>query len=115
MGERHIGWSLLDFIAFAVLEKLWKYTQRVKWWLDGTSQTIQKNRDSENYAQSAQVFRVWAKRNLDSFLLPNDLSYFMLSHQGFVHPEYVLREEVSLYMVNQNEAVFVEAPPGVHV
>ena len=115
MENKHIAVVVTELIIFQFIRFIWNCAQSLKWSLDGTKQLLDNAKNPSHYEKSAQILDILAQRIFDPISLPNGMPYFILSHQTFVHPEYVLKEEVSLYSVSEDEAVFIEAPLGVHV
>jgi hypothetical protein len=126
---RHLStllWRLLNAVVSVL--------QLVVWELNGTA--ARKRRIAASLGQSgdcgqpgkaddgddhwmtvptAQVLRVVARFKLDSFLAPANLHDFIALHEGFETPEYLLRDYVTVYCVNEREALFVETRPGLDV
>ena len=74
---------------------------------------LERVKDHTEYDCSGQILNVRMKYGFDTITMPNTVKNFLMSHDSFVHPRHVLRNEVSLYNITKTEAVFVEAPPGV--
>ncbi|ELU11416.1 hypothetical protein CAPTEDRAFT_193818, partial [Capitella teleta] len=68
-----------------------------------------------SYASCAQILDVKLRYAVDKLTLPNRQEEFFGFHQEFVHPKYVLRNEVSFYCADNKYATFVEAPAGIQV
>ena len=56
---------------------------------------------------------VQCRYKFDPLGQPSGASNFIASHNRFVDPEYVLKDHVSLFYVNKDEAVWVEVDEGV--
>ncbi|ELU15372.1 hypothetical protein CAPTEDRAFT_199450 [Capitella teleta] len=80
---------------------------------NGTRKRIRENDDI--YARSARISSVHKCILFDPWVTYNSTWNLITWHEGFVHPEYVLKDEVSLYCMTDEEAWFVEAPEGVEV
>ena len=61
-----------------------------------------------------QVLNIKWRQHFD-FLLPYSMADFICSHDSFVHPEYVLKDNVSLFFLLDAMAVFAEAEPDVQI
>ena len=83
------------------------------WKLNGTSSQIQKNFKAHSYKGTVQVMKVLTKYKYDPLGQPSGPSNFLASHESFQDPEYVLEDHVSLYYVNQNEAIWIEVEKGL--
>ncbi len=78
------------------------------WWrISGVQTTIDRNRDDPGcYDHSAQLLKCWGSvRVISPF--PRRL-HFLLTHESFCHPSYVLKYDVTLLDITEKEAIFVE-------
>lgn len=103
------------YVTFHAVGFLFRFFFFVVHLLDGTYREIRDSRKAENYERSAQVYDVIYAHKLDPCIASNSVNDFIMIHRGFVHPSLVLRDEVSLYDVTKDQAVFAEAPPGEEV
>ncbi|ELT93002.1 hypothetical protein CAPTEDRAFT_190522 [Capitella teleta] len=116
MERRHILIEFLVTIGFMLLRAAHNVAQRVAWWADGTTaQCKTASLDPTHTERSAQLMSVWKKNAFDPYQMHNDPGNFIMQHKDFVHPSYVLKDEVSFYCMTKTHAYFVEAAPGVEV
>lgn len=101
------GWEALN-CGFMI-------AQRTVWVFTGTYWQLRQTRKPENYARSAQVMNILGRFKFDDYLAPAKRSDFILTHNRFENPEIVLQDHITLYHVNEKEAVFVEAPVGAEL
>ncbi|ELU17791.1 hypothetical protein CAPTEDRAFT_198052 [Capitella teleta] len=67
------------------------------------------------FENSARLDKVISINVFDRYVTPNQPSNIISRHMKYVHPCYVLKDEVSFYCLTKSEAWFVEAPEGVEV
>jgi hypothetical protein len=79
--------------------------------MNGVYARLQNNRRAENYDKCAHVMRRIFSHRLDPFIEARQ-SDFVLVHERFEHPHYVLRDDVTLYTITQTDAVFVQSRKG---
>ncbi|ELU15373.1 hypothetical protein CAPTEDRAFT_199451 [Capitella teleta] len=107
-------WRLIaGFIWFQVQRICVGILESVVLFLNGTRKKIRENNDI--YARSARISSVHKWILFDPWAAYNSTWNLITWHEGFVHPEYVLKDEVSLYCMTDEEAWFMEAPEGVEV
>ncbi|ELU15371.1 hypothetical protein CAPTEDRAFT_199449 [Capitella teleta] len=107
-------WRLITgFIWFQVQRICVGILESVVLFLNGTRKKIRENNDI--YARSARISSVHKWILFDPWSVYNSTWNLITWHEGFIHPEYVLKDEVSLYCMTDEEAWFVEAPEGVEV
>ena len=58
---------------------------------------------------------IWYKHKIDIILEENCPENFLYNHHGFVSPECVLRDNVTLYALDLHEAVFMEVDESIDV
>lgn len=93
-----------------------KFLRGLSWRIMGTGDTVIKNyRNVNSYKDTAHVLSIWARHKFDVLLEPSGKQNFLCVHSSFQDPEYVLQDHISLYYVDQNEAVFVEVEEGIDV
>ena len=85
------------------------------WIANGTMIDYWSSSKPENYDHSAQVYDVKYRYKLDVILGQSSFTDFVLTHDKFVHPMYLLRDECVLYQVTGSHAIFVEVDQGVDI
>ena len=103
-------WGLYLFLRkiYVIIRSFW-------WLLNGVTYTRWTNLDEKNYGQSAHVQNIIWRYKIDPVLEASDEYNFVTTHNSFQHPEYVLRDNVTLYYITGTEAFFVETDPEVDV
>ena len=100
--------------VFSTLRKFYSFVQyNVVWKLTGTQSKVFKAQQPENYSSSAQVFKILGRHKLDVIMGPANEENFLLIHSKFVHPQYVLKDNIILYSADDKQAVFVEMKDNV--
>lgn len=107
---------LLDFIRFllgAALYKVYCGLYEIVTALQGVLDRVMF-RSGHPYETSARLGNIFLKGKISviDITSPRD---FLCLYWARVHPEYVLKPNVSLYNVTENEAVFVESAPEVNI
>ena len=107
MGEKiRMAEVYAKTISFKIISKLFSVFQWIVWIFNGVRAQLVCNKTC--YANSAQKMHVHFKYYADMGP-PVELSNFILSHEEFVEPEYVLKDEVTLCSVTKTAAIFVES------
>ncbi|ELU02200.1 hypothetical protein CAPTEDRAFT_209498 [Capitella teleta] len=111
LGGRFISKSL-----FLILRLIFLFIQKISWTLSGVSDVVDKNKELEKLGKkpTAQALKLLSF-NKFCFLLPASLRDFILQHDEYVDPEYVIQNDhVSLFFFDphQDVAVFGEGKPG---
>jgi hypothetical protein len=89
-------------LIFTVVQGLW-------WRVNGTAQLLAESRLPENYERSAHLLDIVVRHKFD-ILQAFSVRDFICVHNRFVSPSYVLaNDSVSLFTVNETDAVFIEA------
>ncbi len=93
----------------------WVFTaiRNLKWWWNGTSAEVQRRHNNWQLTpQHAHRMKILVPYNLHvDPVLPMHEYNFMLTHDGFVEPEYVLRDDVSLLHITKECALFIQQDP----
>ncbi|ELU14326.1 hypothetical protein CAPTEDRAFT_189367 [Capitella teleta] len=111
-----LGGRFLSKGLFLILRLVFLFFQKLSWKVSGVSDVVDRNQELEKRGKKpvAQALKLlWF--NKYCFLLPPSLRDFILQHDEYVDPEYVIRNDhVSLFFFdpNQDIAVFGEGKPG---
>uniref|UniRef100_X1ZY05 Sulfotransferase domain-containing protein n=1 Tax=Capitella teleta TaxID=283909 RepID=X1ZY05_CAPTE len=111
-----LGGRFLSKCLFLILRLVFLFFQKLSWKVSGVSDVVDRNQELEKRGKKpvAQALKLlWF--NKYCFLLPPSLRDFILQHDEYVDPEYVIRNDhVSLFFFdpNQDVAVFGEGKPG---
>jgi hypothetical protein len=111
-----VSWTIhtILFALYAIGNLIFTVIQKhIIWRYNGTLQQLYDSYKPENYERSAQVLRIVFTYRYDVILQPLSMVDFYLVHEKFDHPERVLRDNVDMYFVDENKAVFTEAEEGV--
>ena len=104
----------IKFLLYTVIHYIYTTLQyHVVWRLNGTLKQLEESQRPENYERSAQVLKILFSYRYDIIMQPLSTLDFMLVHEKFDHPERVLKDNVDMYYVDENKAVFTEAEEGV--
>ncbi|ELU12208.1 hypothetical protein CAPTEDRAFT_204755 [Capitella teleta] len=102
--------------CYAVFRQVFILGRNIVWMLNGTYWQHRRCWKSPvYYAESAHVHNIAARRKLDVLLGPANFMDFTLTHHSFENPAYVLKDNVSLYQVTRDQAIFVEVPEEMDV
>ncbi len=97
----------LKFALFYATNRIFSLITYLIWYLNGTMAEARRRRDSKECVNNCHRMRVKFHFAID-MLFPISQRNFVLAHDSFVAPDYVLRDEVSLLRVTQTEAIFLE-------
>ena len=101
--------------AYMTFYAFYTYIQNIFWNYTGIGNTVKKANDTENYELSAHVCSILYRYKFDVIVGPSKLNNFLCIHEKFVHPHYVLKDNVTLYTADEKEAVFIEVDENVKV
>ncbi|ELT94410.1 hypothetical protein CAPTEDRAFT_197505 [Capitella teleta] len=102
------GLYLAIRLLYIVVRSFW-------WLLRGVTYRRWCNERPQNYATSAHVQNIIGRYKMDPVLEFSAEYNFITSHHSFQHPEYILRDCVTLYQITESNAIFVETPPDLDV
>ncbi len=93
---------------FFVINWLFTTTRNLIWWCNGKSADIhQRQQNWQSIPQHAHKMKILVPYIVDP-LFPIDERNFLMTHEAFVKPEYVLRDNISLLQVKKTYALFVQ-------
>ncbi|ELU06768.1 hypothetical protein CAPTEDRAFT_193976 [Capitella teleta] len=95
-------------LLYVVLRSFW-------WLLRGVTYRRWRNKKLQNFKTSAHVQNIIGRYKMDPVLEFSAEYNFVTYHHSFQHPEYVLRDSVTLYQITESSAIFVETPPDLDV
>ncbi len=98
--------GLIKLISYKLLVAIFNLCRNVVWLYNGTSSELEKSK--ENYSTSAHKLHIVSKYYMDN-IHPVSTTNFILSHEEFVHPEYVLKDTITLLQITKDLAIFVES------
>ncbi len=93
---------VLVYVLYLLVHLVYTAIRNLYWKVTGLDP------ESAPYERSAHVLGICARWKLDLITSPNLLEDFILCHHGFVHPDWIFREDVSLYQVTSSRMVFVQ-------
>lgn len=115
MPQLHLSILILGYLWFQIRRVFFQCVENLICYLDGTHAKIVAAKSLQNYAYSARLCQVKDWKLFDPWTACNTKMNLITEHECFIHPEYILKDEVSFYCFTDNEAWFVEAPSGVEV
>ena len=110
-----LWWEIIKIVLFILLVKTYSAIQYVWWFLNGTNAAIRKSKQPANYHISTHVLTIRLRYRFDKILSKPSKNDFIMTHHGFVHPEDVLKDNITLYMLSTFEAMFIELPPHINI
>lgn len=112
-------WYFLSSVAAILVSPMYGVVRAVIhamrdaiWWLNGTHAAILKSRTDTNGGQCVQVCSIWGRYKTDTIAHDNFLTDFILHHDRFEEPKYIMKWEISLYCITPREFVFVQCLEG---
>ena len=111
----NLPFELFIHLLWTILRMAYESLQYIVWLCNGTQAKIRKNFGEGPSEECVQVLDIFARHKFCDILQPSASDNFLMTHKGFVHPDYVLQDHISLYYIQKSEAVFVEAEEGVDV
>ncbi len=97
----------LKFLLFCAINTIFTLVRSLVWRLNGTTAEVKRRTEGQQVVNNCHRMRVLFNHFID-IVFPVNQSNFVLVHDGFVDPDYVLRDNVTLLRVTQKEAIFVE-------
>ena len=98
--------AFAKLFIFRWLNAVFTRLRNVLWCVKGTEWRLK--RDRAIFERSAHRLTIWFKHSVD-MLYGVDLRNFVLTHDCSLHPEYVLKDEVTLLQLTATDAIFVES------
>jgi len=89
---------------FFVLKTVLNIIQSITWRYYGIVEQLRKN----PYDRSAHVCKIWMRNKSESDLEHSNKNNFIYFHKEFSNPCIVLNDNISLYSLNEKEAIFVD-------
>ena len=81
---------------FFVVRWLFTTIRNLIWWWNGTSAAVRQRQNNwQSTAQHAHKMKILFSYSKIPFL-PIDERNFLMTHDGYVEPEYVLRDDITL-------------------
>ena len=111
----YLPYEVFVQILWTIFRKTFGFFQYFVWWWNGTHARIKENYKKDAIKGSVQVLNILARHKFCYILQPSGADNFLMTHSEFVDPEYVLQDRITLYYINKDEAVFVEAEEGIDV
>ncbi len=98
---------------FFVVNWLFTTIRNLIWWCNGTAADVrQRQKNWQSIPQHAHKMKILVPYIVDP-LLPVDERNFLMTHDGFVEPEYVLRDDINLLQVTKTHALFAQQDPSM--
>ena len=106
--------GVLAGLLFHALQFVFRKLQAVVWQFNGTQQKIKNIHQNKSYETCAHVQSIWTRYTVADIFAGNKAN-FISTHDMFTHPDYLLANNVSLFDVTPEEAVFVETDHTVDI
>ena len=97
--------QIVKLVLFSFTNYILKGLQCTTWWMFGVTAHGRETKEGQHYDSSAQILDVLARHQCSLYASRDN---FMLIHKEFASPNVVFQNNVSLYGLNKNEAIFVE-------
>ena len=110
-----VGLEILKLLLFLTLRTAYTAIQYMWWWLNGTYTELSRVERPECYHESTQVLDIWFRYRFDKVISRPSSSDYITTHRGFVDPDLVLRDNITLYELTPLKAVFIESPENINV
>ena len=98
--------GVIKLMSYKILTNLLSLCRNIMWLCNGTSFKLAETK--RDYRTSAHKLHIWSKYYMD-ILYPVSMTNFILSHEEFVHPEYVFKDTVTLLQITRDMAIFIES------
>ncbi len=96
---------------FFLVNYLFTIIRNLIWWWNGTiAGAQQRQKYWQSISQHAHKMKILVPYIIDPFF-PVGERNFITTHDGFVEPEYVLRDDITLLQVTKTYALFVQQDP----
>ena len=108
--------TLIHQLFFSCVRLIYTFLQeQIYWRFTGTKQLVHRAKQSNaDYERAAHVLNIEWRYNFEP-AYANSIRDFLLSHHSFASPDVVLQDNVTLYSIDMEKAVFVKAANNVRV
>ncbi len=100
-----LAWVKLGL--FYLVNGIFTIIRNLIWRCTGTHAEVIKRQKNPDYALNSHKMRILMPYIVD-IIYPIDMCNFLLVHDSFVDPEYVLRDDVTLLQVTKTYAIFIQ-------
>ena len=107
--------GLIKVTLYHILHAVVNMLQFLIWVVNGTMVEHWSSYKAEHFSTAAHVYDIIYRYKFDVILGQSSFTDFVLTHDKFVHPMYLLRDECVLYQVTGSHAIFVEVDQGVDI
>ncbi|KAK2158062.1 hypothetical protein LSH36_178g06000 [Paralvinella palmiformis] len=105
----------LLYPVFLLVRAIVHLFRNICWKLSGSTAASSNATRPDAPMKCAHVLKVKWRFKFDVLIQSNKPEDFVLFHESFEYPEYVLKDEITLYHINTREAMFVECQKGSSV
>jgi len=102
-------------VAWQLFSLIWVWFQRMLWLFSGVSSQRRMSRARAGYYLGAHVQDILYRFKYDEFLGAGSASNFLVVHREFVSMDYLRKDNVFLYDLTREGAVFVEGEEGTQL
>ena len=106
--------AIVIHILWELFSSLFRLIRLCIWILNGTQNCLHKNHQKSSYKETAQILTIWIRYRFDEGL-PRTFGDFIATHEKFENPDYILKDNVTLYYITGKEAVFVELDKNIDI
>ena len=94
---------------------MYAFVQEKLWWrINGINFLRENAIRCEDYDRAAHVLKIAWRFNMQPSI-KNSVSDFITVHHSFVCPDVVLRDNITLYYIDMNKAVFIQTDEHVRI
>ena len=108
--------TLIHQLFFSCVRLIYTFLlEQIYWRFTGTRQLIHRAKQANaDYERAAHVLSIeW--RYIFEPTYANSIRDFLLSHHSFTSPDVVLKDNVTLYSIDMDKAIFVEVASNIRV
>ena len=110
ISELHLVYSIIRWLLYIGFNKIYTALRNIKWRWDAI---YDQHQDPDTYERCAHVMTILYKYRLDDWINAK-LDDFILAHDRFENPDFIHRDDVSLYAIDSTHAIFVQCSNSVY-
>ncbi|ESO09495.1 hypothetical protein HELRODRAFT_168488 [Helobdella robusta] len=115
MHRIYVYIRLALYASWLTINLIFKVLQWIFWECTGVASALRQATKNPWNNKAVQVLKIRSRFKLCDYTFPASFWDFLTTHERFEPLEYVLQDHITLYVVNHDEAIFVETKPGVKV
>ena len=107
--------KVVHHYLFKLIQLMYAFVQEKLWWrINGINFLRENAIRCEDYDRAAHVLKIAWRFNMQPSI-KNSVSDFITVHHSFVCPDVVLRDNITLYYIDMNKAVFIQTDEHVRI